>query len=75
MSDKPRGRAPWSMEQREESFVILDADGRELFLVPYRKPYHKPNDRMKQDEALKFVRAVLRLPELLRAGGKRETDA
>lgn len=68
VNDTPRGRTPWTMEEREDSFAILDADGRLLYQVFFRRDYHKPDalDRMTRDEALKVVQPLLRLPELLR---------
>jgi hypothetical protein len=75
-NDAPRGRPPWTLEEREESFVVLDADGRPLYHVNFRRPSHKPDalDRMTRDEAIKVAQPLLRLPELLKAEKRRKPD-
>ena len=67
MTDKPRGRLPWELEEQEDCFVIQDADGRPLYSIYfYRKepPVPNPLDRMSRDEALRLARAMRGLPEL-----------
>ena len=68
MTDALRGRLPWAIVEHEECFVILDADGRSLYQIPFRRDLNKPDplDRMSWDEALKVARPLLRLPELLK---------
>lgn len=76
MSDRPRGRTPWEIEQREDCFVILDADRRPLYSIFFYKgdepPVPNPLDRMSWDEALRLARAILELPELRKL--KRRTE-
>jgi hypothetical protein len=67
MTDTPRGRPPWEIEQREDCFVILDADRRPLYSIFFYKrdpPVPNPLDRMSWDEALRLTRALLELPGL-----------
>jgi hypothetical protein len=67
MTDKPRGRLPLELEERENCFVINDADGRPLYSIYfYRRepPVPNPLDRMSWDEALRLARAMCELPEL-----------
>lgn len=75
-NDTPRGRPPWTLADREDCFVILDADGRDLYQINFIRPYHRPDalDRMSWDEALKVAKPLLRLPELLRAEKQRKSD-
>lgn len=67
MTDTPRGRLPWQLEERQDNFVIKDADGRPLYSIDfYRRepPVPNPLDLMSWDEALRLARALLELPEL-----------
>lgn len=68
MDDKPRGRLPWEIEERDNCFVINDADGRPLYSIYFYRskeaPVPNPQDRMSWDEALKLARAMRELPEL-----------
>jgi hypothetical protein len=63
MTDKPRGRPPWELEERENCFVINDTDGRPLYSIYfYRRepPVPHVQDRMSWDEALRLAASNVR---------------
>lgn len=67
MSDPPPAFSqPWTIEEREESFVIRDAAGNDLMNVYFNDRARNRPGWVSKDEARRMVRAALRLPELLK---------
>lgn len=68
MTDKPRGRLPWELEEQGHRFVIRDADGLPLYSIYFYKgkepPVPNPLKLMSWDEALRLSRAMRELPAL-----------
>jgi hypothetical protein len=66
--EKPRGRRPWELEERENCFCIKDADNLPLYSIFFYKgkeaPVPNPLHLMSWDAALVLARAMRELPEL-----------
>eukprot|EP01035_Chromulina_nebulosa_P035488 gene35488-47715_t len=70
MDNLRRFSRPWSMEEGESCFTVVDASGLLLVTVRHREDLHGRHDHdacgdLSRDEARRIARAIVRLPDLL----------
>src|SRR4051794_9315554 len=67
--------APWHVEERGESFVVCDANGRDLAFLYWDENEDRRNisKRLTRNEARRIAMGIARLPELLTAERGRDS--
>jgi K+/H+ antiporter YhaU regulatory subunit KhtT len=58
---------PWSVDEREESFIVRDATGQALVYVYFEDDPQRQmaGKRLSSDEARRFAAIIAKLPDLL----------
>jgi hypothetical protein len=79
-SIKPRRLpAPWRVDEREESFIVRDANDLPLaylyFEDDFKRNWATLEGKLTKDEARRVATAIARLPDLLRAEKHREAGS
>ena len=69
--DNLRRFPPWTMEECDHGFTVLDGSGLFLLTVPHREDLHVRGYQYAQqflsrDESRRIAKAISRLPDLLR---------
>jgi hypothetical protein len=59
---------PWRIEERRESYIVMDAMGKPLAYVYFEDHPQRQmiTDRISKDDAWQLARAITRIPTLLR---------
>lgn len=66
---------PWRIESNESAFWVVDAHGKTFgYCYFVDKPRGDQFDKITRAEALRIVRNIVKLPEMLQTAAKREGD-
>jgi hypothetical protein len=69
VTDAPRLRAPWTIEEHAESFIVVDANGQKLAYIYFEDEESRRSvmNRLTRDEARRIAANIAKLPVFIEA--------